>query len=118
MLTGVPRVGLGGSLFYSRSASHPMPKPRLCSDRLRPCESQSPPPHCSAQAWGLTDSRFSKPAAPPSPLARASRTLQPAAPWLLEDAKERLCHAAAALDATADSAPRPLTPLPLLRHVP
>ena len=103
MLTGVPRMGLGGFLFYSRSASHPM---------------LEPPQHRNAQAWGLTDSRFSKPAAPPSPLARASRTLQPAAPWLLEDAKEHLRHAAAALDATADSAPRPLTPLPLLRHVP
>ena len=75
MLTRAPRVGLVGSLFYSRSASHPMPEPRRRYDRLRPCESQSPPPHCSAQAWGLTDSRFSKPAAPPSPLARASRSL-------------------------------------------
>ena len=94
MLTGVPRVGLGGSLFYSRSASHPMPEPRRRSDRSRPCESQSPPPHRSAQVWGFTDSRFSKPAAPPSPLARTSRTLQPAAPWLLEDVEERPRHAA------------------------
>ena len=101
MLTGVPRVGLGGSLFYSWSASHPMPEP---------------PPHRNAQAWGLTDSRFSKPAAPPSPLARASRALQPAAHWLLEDAEERPRHAAAALlDAIAAFAPRPLTPPPLSR---